>query len=65
MQMSLEVSAGVLATLRLNEDKMRAALSTEMLATDLAEYLVRKVSGRDQVRSARVRVSLARERKMV
>lgn len=39
---SLQIATGVLSTLTPNPGAMRAALSTEMLATDLAEYLVRK-----------------------
>jgi argininosuccinate lyase len=39
---SLQIAGGVLATLTVNSAAMRAALSSEMLATDLAEYLVRK-----------------------
>ncbi|RIK36271.1 MAG: argininosuccinate lyase [Chloroflexi bacterium] len=39
---SLQIATGVLSTLTPNPVAMRAALSTEMLATDLAEYLVRK-----------------------
>ncbi len=39
---SLQIACGVLSTLRVNPAAMRAALSPEMLATDLAEYLVRK-----------------------
>ncbi|XP_014778296.1 argininosuccinate lyase [Octopus bimaculoides] len=38
----LQVAAGVLQTLTINTDKMEAALSPDMLATDLAYYLVRK-----------------------
>lgn len=38
----LQISAGVLATLTINPDKMEGALSTTMLATDVAYYLVRK-----------------------
>jgi argininosuccinate lyase len=38
----LPVVTAVIATLKLNPEKMRAALSDEMLATDLADYLVRK-----------------------
>ncbi|KAG9406021.1 hypothetical protein AC1031_003943 [Aphanomyces cochlioides] len=37
-----QIAAGVLATLTPNEAKMRSFLVTEMLATDLAEYLVRR-----------------------
>lgn len=39
---SLQIACGVLSTLTPNVGPMRAALSPEMLATDLAEYLVRK-----------------------
>jgi argininosuccinate lyase len=39
---SLQIAAGVLATLTPNPAAMRAALAPEMLATDLADYLVRK-----------------------
>ncbi len=38
----LPVVIGVIQTLELNADAMQAALSEEMLATDLADYLVRK-----------------------
>jgi argininosuccinate lyase len=38
----LPVVAGVVRTLRVNADKMRAALDASMLATDLADYLVRR-----------------------
>ncbi|RHY27185.1 hypothetical protein DYB32_006972 [Aphanomyces invadans] len=38
----IQIAAGVLATLTPNEAKMRGFLVTEMLATDLAEYLVRR-----------------------
>ena len=39
---SLQIAAGVLATLQVRPERMRQALSYDMLATDLAEYLVRK-----------------------
>lgn len=39
---SLQIATGVISTLTVNAHALRAALSTEMLATDLAEYLVRK-----------------------
>lgn len=39
---SLQIATGVISTLTVNPHALRAALSTEMLATDLAEYLVRK-----------------------
>ncbi|KAI8894428.1 argininosuccinate lyase [Globomyces pollinis-pini] len=38
----IQISTGVLSTLKVNSLKMKAALSKDMLATDLAEYLVRK-----------------------
>jgi argininosuccinate lyase len=38
----LQIATGVLATMTPHGDKMRGFLVTEMLATDLAEYLVRK-----------------------
>ena len=39
---SLQIACGVIATLTPHARVMQAALSSEMLATDLAEYLVRK-----------------------
>ena len=42
MRQLLPVVAGVIQTLHLNPDRMRAALSDELLATELADYLVRK-----------------------
>jgi argininosuccinate lyase len=39
---SIQIAEGVLATLDTKPDKMREALDPFMLATDLAEYLVRK-----------------------
>ncbi|KAM9331956.1 argininosuccinate lyase [Pholidichthys leucotaenia] len=38
----LKVTNGVISTLKINQDMMEAALSPDMLATDLAYYLVRK-----------------------
>ncbi|XP_072043943.1 LOW QUALITY PROTEIN: argininosuccinate lyase-like [Amphiura filiformis] len=38
----LQVTTGVLSTLTINKEAMRGALSPDMLATDLAYYLVRK-----------------------
>ncbi len=38
----IQISTGVIATLTIKPEVMRNALSTDMLATDLAEYLVRK-----------------------
>ncbi|XP_054857543.1 argininosuccinate lyase [Eublepharis macularius] len=38
----LQVTTGVISTLQINKDAMEKALSPDMLATDLANYLVRK-----------------------
>jgi argininosuccinate lyase len=42
MSLVLPGVAGTLAELRFNEQRMREALSSTMMATDLADYLVRK-----------------------
>ncbi|NLG51315.1 MAG: argininosuccinate lyase [Chloroflexi bacterium] len=42
LEMLLPIVAGVVETLQVNEDKMRAALVEGLLATDLADYLVRR-----------------------
>jgi argininosuccinate lyase len=39
---ALPVAAGAIATLRVNADRMASALSDDMLATELADYLVSK-----------------------
>lgn len=39
---SIQIATGVLSTMSIFPDKMLAALTPDMLATDLAEYLVRK-----------------------
>jgi argininosuccinate lyase len=39
---SIQITTGVLSTLKIFPERMQAALSPDMLATDLAEYLVRK-----------------------
>ncbi|KIV85675.1 argininosuccinate lyase [Exophiala sideris] len=39
---SIQIATGVLSTLSIFPDKMKAALTPDMLATDLADYLVRK-----------------------
>jgi argininosuccinate lyase len=39
---ALPVATGVLATLNIRSERMRAALGDELLATDLADYLVRR-----------------------
>ncbi|TPX62515.1 argininosuccinate lyase [Powellomyces hirtus] len=38
----LQIATGTVSTLTVNAEKMKASLSNDMLATDLAEYLVRK-----------------------
>lgn len=42
LELTLPIVAGVIQTLRVNAGRMRAALDESMLATDLAEYLVRR-----------------------
>jgi len=42
VQAALKITSGVLATLTPNAERMRGALNSFMLATDLSEYLVRK-----------------------
>ncbi|GAB5492539.1 MAG: argininosuccinate lyase [Phototrophicaceae bacterium] len=42
MRRLLPVVTGVIQTLQLNSDNMKSALAEELLATDLADYLVRK-----------------------
>ncbi|KAI9570494.1 putative argininosuccinate lyase [Boletus coccyginus] len=39
---SLKIAEGVIATMTVHGNKMRAALTMDVLATDLADYLVRK-----------------------
>lgn len=38
----IRIATGVLSTIAVNPERMLAGLSADMLATDLAEYLVRK-----------------------
>lgn len=42
LKLSLDVISGVIATLKIDSDKCLSALSFDMLATDLAYFLVRK-----------------------
>nr|CAG8524212.1 11408_t:CDS:2 [Entrophospora candida] len=59
---SLQITTGVLSTLKIHPDKMRQNLSIDMLATDLAEYLVRKgVPFRETHHIAGAAVRLAEE----
>lgn len=39
---SFNIATGVISTLTINREKMKASLTMDMLATDLADYLVRK-----------------------
>lgn len=39
---SIRIATGVLSTMKINPKKMHEALAADMLATDLADYLVRK-----------------------
>ncbi|MBI5300696.1 MAG: argininosuccinate lyase [Chloroflexi bacterium] len=59
----LPVVAGVIHTMRVNAERMRAALDAGMLATDLADYLVRRgMPFRDAHRKAGEAVKLAEAR---
>ncbi|MBI3914296.1 MAG: argininosuccinate lyase, partial [Chloroflexi bacterium] len=63
LEMLLPVVAGVVRTMRVNASKMRAALDDAMLATDLADYLVRRgVPFRDAHRKVGEAVKLAEAR---
>jgi argininosuccinate lyase len=60
---TLQIACGVISTLTPNAARLRAALATEMLATDLAEYLVRKgVPFRETHHIAGAAVALAERR---
>ncbi len=62
---ALQIACGVISTLTPNPHRLRIALATEMLATDLAEYLVRKgVPFRQTHHIAGAAVALAEERKI-
>ena len=59
----LQIASGCLATLKINPEKMRSGLSADMLATDLAEYLVRKgVPFRETHHMAGAAVKLAEDK---
>jgi argininosuccinate lyase len=63
LELTLAVCAGAVATLKVNPEKMRAALDPAMLATDVAEYLVRKgVPFREAHHHAGAAVALAEKR---
>lgn len=60
----IQITEGVVATLAIDSEKMRMALSIDMLATDLAEYLVRKgVPFRETHHISGQAVRMAEERK--
>ncbi len=60
LSLSLQIACGVISTMRPHPAHMRLALTAEMLATDLAEYLVRKgVPFRDTHHIAGAAVSMA------
>jgi argininosuccinate lyase len=60
---TLPIAAGVLSTLQPRAERMRARLAPEMLATDLADYLVRRgVPFRETHHVAGAAVRLAEER---
>jgi len=42
IQASIKIATGVISTMNIHEEKMKNALTPDMLATDLADYLVRK-----------------------
>lgn len=59
----LQIATGVISTLNVQADTMRAALSLDMLATDLAYYLVRKgVPFREAHHKAGEAVSMAEKK---
>ncbi len=63
LQASLQIACGVLSTLEAHPERMEAALVPEMLATDLAEYLVRRgVPFRETHHIAGAAVQLAEQR---
>lgn len=63
LEMLLPVVAGVIHTMRVNTERMLAALDVSMLATDIADYLVRKgVPFREAHRMVGEAVKLAESR---
>jgi len=62
---SIQIMTGVISTLRVDEEMMKGGLVQEMLATDLAEYLVRKgVPFRETHHIAGAAVKLAEDRQI-
>lgn len=65
LRFSIQILEGVLATLEIHAERMRDALTPEMLATDLAEYLVRKgIPFRETHHISGSAVRLAEQRKV-
>ncbi|KAJ3123666.1 hypothetical protein HK100_011530 [Physocladia obscura] len=61
----IKILTGVLSTLEINETNMKKGLSFDMLATDIAEYLVRKkVPFRETHHIAGQAIKLAEDRKI-
>ncbi|KAJ3076236.1 argininosuccinate lyase [Podochytrium sp. JEL0797] len=61
----LQIMTGVISTLTVNAAKMKQALSVDMLATDIAEYLVRKkVPFRETHHIAGRAIKMAEDRKV-
>jgi argininosuccinate lyase len=61
----LAIMQGVIGSMEINGDKMHAALTADMLATDVAEYLVRKgVPFRQTHHTAGAVVRAAEDRKI-
>ena len=61
----LRIASGCLATMKLNPEKMKSSLVAEMLATDLAEYLVRKgMPFRETHHISGAAVKLAKDKKI-
>ncbi|XP_046651774.1 argininosuccinate lyase-like [Daphnia pulicaria] len=64
LYVSLQVAAGILSTLKINEQRAMGALSSDMLATDLAYHLVRKgVAFREAHATVGKVVSMAEDQK--
>src|SRR5271168_4551342 len=60
---SIQIATGVLSTMTIFLEKMRGALSPDMLATDLADYLVRKGAVQGDTSHQRTCRCVGRERR--
>lgn len=65
VQDSLQIFAGIVASLHVNQQNMRSALSMDMLATDLTDYLVRKGVPFRECHNISGRVDKAAEKKQL